>query len=167
MDQPGTYLPYTDTYLPRVNDIGKKNFKAQKIQNKFTITYQADQSINFFLSFIEQCRQHCTLQSKYNCRSFNYNAFRKVSRNKAPNIQNRFINFTKNFVKKIFTEKYILPIFFRNVSYPLMTVSVFQKDFTMIVISFLVNVVAAIRVHWILQGSRVSQQNHKIIFKIT
>ena len=25
MDQPGTYLPYTDTYLPRVNDIGKKN----------------------------------------------------------------------------------------------------------------------------------------------
>ena len=31
MDQPGTYLPYTDTYLPRVNDIGKKNLKAQKI----------------------------------------------------------------------------------------------------------------------------------------
>ena len=46
MDQPGTYLPYTDTYLPRVNDI-------------------------------EECRSHCTLQSKYNCRSFNYNAFRK------------------------------------------------------------------------------------------
>lgn len=46
MDQPGTYLPYTDTYLPRVNDI-------------------------------EECRSHCTVQGKYNCRSFNYNAFRK------------------------------------------------------------------------------------------
>jgi hypothetical protein len=46
VDQPGTYLPFTDTYLPRVNDI-------------------------------EECRSHCTIQGKYNCRSFNYNAFRK------------------------------------------------------------------------------------------
>ncbi len=46
MDQPGTYLPYTDTYLPRVNDI-------------------------------EECRSRCTIQGEYNCRSFNYNAFRK------------------------------------------------------------------------------------------
>ena len=46
MDQPGTYLPYTDTYLSRVNDI-------------------------------EECRSRCTIQNQYNCRSFNYNAFRK------------------------------------------------------------------------------------------
>ena len=46
MDQPGTYLPFTDTYLSRVNDI-------------------------------EECRSRCTIQNKYNCRSFNYNAFRK------------------------------------------------------------------------------------------
>ena len=46
LDQPGTYLPFTDTYLSRVNDI-------------------------------EECRSRCTIQNKYNCRSFNYNAFRK------------------------------------------------------------------------------------------
>ena len=46
MDQPGTYLPFTDTYLSRVNDI-------------------------------EECRSRCTIQNKYNCRSFNYNAFKK------------------------------------------------------------------------------------------
>ena len=46
MDQPGTYLPFTDMYLSRVNDI-------------------------------EECRSRCTIQNKYNCRSFNYNAFRK------------------------------------------------------------------------------------------
>ena len=26
---------------------------------------------------IEECRSHCTSQGQYNCRSFNYNAFRK------------------------------------------------------------------------------------------
>ena len=46
LDQPGTYLPFTDTYLSRVNDI-------------------------------EECRSQCTAQSRYNCRSFNFNAFRK------------------------------------------------------------------------------------------
>ncbi len=46
MDQPGTYLPFTDTYFPNVNDI-------------------------------EECRSHCSSQGAYNCRSFNYNAFRK------------------------------------------------------------------------------------------
>ena len=34
MDQPGTYLPYTDTYLPRVNDIGKIR-KPPKMWNQF------------------------------------------------------------------------------------------------------------------------------------
>ena len=46
LDQPGTYLPFTDTYLASVNDI-------------------------------EECRSQCTIQSRYNCRSFNFNAFRK------------------------------------------------------------------------------------------
>ena len=46
VDQPGTYLPFTDTYFPNVNDI-------------------------------EECRSHCSSQGTYNCRSFNYNAFRK------------------------------------------------------------------------------------------
>ena len=46
LDQPGTYLPFTDTYIAKINDI-------------------------------EECRSQCTIQSKYNCRSFNFNAFRK------------------------------------------------------------------------------------------
>ncbi len=46
MDQPGTYLPFTDTYLSTVSDL-------------------------------EECRAQCSAQSQYNCRSFNYNAFRK------------------------------------------------------------------------------------------
>eukprot|EP00095_Tigriopus_kingsejongensis_P000115 maker-scaffold983_size73474-snap-gene-0.8 protein:Tk00115 transcript:maker-scaffold983_size73474-snap-gene-0.8-mRNA-1 annotation:"PREDICTED: uncharacterized protein LOC100909276" len=46
VDQPGTYLPFTDTYLPSIADI-------------------------------EECRSQCSAQGQYNCRSFNYNAFRK------------------------------------------------------------------------------------------
>ena len=46
LDQPGTYLPFTDTYIAKINDI-------------------------------EECRSQCTIQNKYNCRSFNFNAFRK------------------------------------------------------------------------------------------
>ena len=46
VDQPGTYLPFTDTYIPSVTDI-------------------------------EECRSQCSAQGQYNCRSFNYNAFRK------------------------------------------------------------------------------------------
>ena len=46
MDQPGTYLPFTDTYISSVTDI-------------------------------EECRAQCSSQGQYNCRSFNYNAFRK------------------------------------------------------------------------------------------
>jgi len=46
VDQPGTYLPFTDTYFDNVNDI-------------------------------EECRARCSAQGQYNCRSFNYNAFRK------------------------------------------------------------------------------------------
>ena len=46
LDQPGTYLPFTDTYVAKINDI-------------------------------EECRSQCTIQNKYNCRSFNFNAFRK------------------------------------------------------------------------------------------
>ena len=47
MDRPGTYLPFTDTYISFVTDI-------------------------------EECRAQCSSQGQYNCRSFNYNAFRKV-----------------------------------------------------------------------------------------
>lgn len=46
VDQPGTYLPFTDTYINAVTDI-------------------------------EECRSQCSAQGQYNCRSFNYNAFRK------------------------------------------------------------------------------------------
>lgn len=46
VDQPGTYLPFTDTYIPSVTDI-------------------------------EECRSQCSAQGQYNCRSFNFNAFRK------------------------------------------------------------------------------------------
>lgn len=46
VDQPGTYLPFTDTYVQSVLDI-------------------------------EECRSQCSAQGQYNCRSFNYNAFRK------------------------------------------------------------------------------------------
>ena len=47
VDRPGTYLPFTDTYISFVTDI-------------------------------EECRAQCSSQGQYNCRSFNYNAFRKV-----------------------------------------------------------------------------------------
>ena len=46
VDQPGTYLPFTDTYISSVTDI-------------------------------EECRSQCSAQGQYNCRSFNFNAFRK------------------------------------------------------------------------------------------
>ena len=58
VDRPGTYLPFTDTYISFVTDI-------------------------------EECRAQCSSQGQYNCRSFNYNAFRKVGTPMVPILKQR------------------------------------------------------------------------------